>query len=129
MLDQSSGSHRVVFGRADDPGTFDQAVHVVEIGADCDGMKQRLVVPAGIVHRGRVRGGHATGRFRELADIAQNWLEAAIDRRHLDIVQRLRKHVFINAEGVRDQGMRAVAIPAAVDAGYEGGNELALSRR
>jgi hypothetical protein len=30
---------------------------------------------------------------------------------------------------VRDQGMRAVAIPAAVDAGYEGGNELALSRR
>src|SRR5262249_50235640 len=112
---------------ADDPGTFDQTVHVVEIGADRDGMEQRLVAPASIVHRGGIGGGHPAWRLGELADKTQNWLEAAIDPRNLDMVQRLRKHSFINAEGARDQRMCARAIAAAVDAGHEGSNELPLS--
>src|SRR5262249_22327502 len=65
----------------------------------------------------------------ELADITQNWLEARIDRGNVGVVQRGGKHRLIDAEGACDQGVRAVTVPAAIDAGYEGGDELALTGR
>src|SRR5262245_60940728 len=84
---------------------------------------------AGIVHRGRIRSGHPARRLGELADITQNWLEARIDRGNVGVVQRAGKHRLIDAEGACDQGMRAMTVPAAIDAGYEGGDELALAGR
>src|SRR6516225_8187635 len=49
VRDQPLGRDGVVLGGADDAGTFDQAVHVVEIGADRDGVEQGFIVPAGVV--------------------------------------------------------------------------------
>jgi hypothetical protein len=79
--------HGVLLGGTDDAGTLDQTVHIVEIGADRDGMEQRLVVPAGVVHGGGIRRGHPARRLGELADIAQNRLESLVGRRRLDVVQ------------------------------------------
>src|SRR5262249_44647954 len=94
-----------------------------------DGVEQGFIVPAGVVHRGRIRRGHPARRLGELADITQNWLEARIDRGNVGVVQRGGKHRLIDAEGACDQGVRAVTVPAAIDARYEGGDELALTRR
>jgi transposase-like protein len=45
-----------------------------DTGADRDGVEQGFIVPAGIVHRGRIRRRHPARRLGELADITQNWL-------------------------------------------------------
>jgi hypothetical protein len=90
------------------PGTFDQPVHVVEIGADRNGMEQGFVVPARLVHVGGVGGDHPAGRLGKFADIAQNRLEARIDRRIVDVVQRGRKHGVIDTKRARDKSMRAI---------------------
>jgi hypothetical protein len=67
-------------------GAFDQAIHIIEISADRDGMEESLVVPAGVVYCSCIRHSHPAGRLGELADIAQNWLETGIYRRYLDTV-------------------------------------------
>jgi hypothetical protein len=72
VLNQSVGSDGVFRGIADDPGTFDQAVHVIEISADGDGIEQRLIAPAGIVHRSRIRAGHPAGRLGEFTEPTDN---------------------------------------------------------
>src|SRR5262249_26368021 len=62
--------------------------------------------------------------FRAIGDRTQR-----SKRGNVGVVQRGGKHRPIDAEGARDQGMRAMTVPAAIDAGYEGGDELALTGR
>jgi hypothetical protein len=84
------------------------------------------LVPPGRVHRLGVRRGDLGRSLGELADVAQQRLEALVDAGGVEVGEQADEQPLVDAEGACGGRVHAVAVAAGVEPGHVSGDRLPL---
>ena len=104
-----------------------EPVHEVEKANNGNRVVQRLLIPTGSEHGLRVGRDEAARRQGQLANIGHQRKPFCLQTRALEIVHHACQQVGVHAELLCGHGMHAMTIPAVVQSGNVGGNQLALT--